>query len=191
MELVPPLRSMAAFTEARSPATAMEVPMNATAVATFCFGFVLLINVATPYVVTCQLELPADRVDVILSTGKVPRASTRPPGLDGSAAVAARISDTSWSGLKPVAVMKPCGSWPIFVSTNCPSGLATALVALTPARIFASGITKFISCESAANAVPDKHRLKRTAICRIKYLLFHANAAGGPQVQNFWLISPR
>ena len=31
MEFTPPARSRAAFTEATSPATAMEVPMNATA----------------------------------------------------------------------------------------------------------------------------------------------------------------
>src|SRR5579863_2854237 len=74
---------------------------------------------------------------------------------------------------------------------NCPNGLILALVAFTPARILASGITIFINCGSAAkasvpdNIVPDNKKLNRTAVCRIKCLLSHDNAAAGHQVHVF------
>src|SRR5579863_2498617 len=173
MEFVPLLRSIAAFTEARSPATAIELPRNATANVVLTFGFAVLIRVAPPYVVTCQFApLPlAVKAAEILSTGKLPRASSRPLGLAGSATEAARISVTSRSGLNPVAETKSGGICPpIFASMNCPNGLLTELIALAPARTFASGITRFISCGSAPNAAPAHRKLNRTAVCRIKYL---------------------
>jgi len=46
MEFAPLFRSSAALTSAKSPATAMELPMKATECATFAFGFVSAISLS-------------------------------------------------------------------------------------------------------------------------------------------------